>query len=80
MSRSRASDAPAATQVAGKASVDRERRAETIGPADAPPPVDDALADPTLIEWMLDRSPEQRLEALQGFVDSLWELRGGSKA
>lgn len=42
-------------------------------------PVDDAHADPTLIDWMLDRSPEQRLAALQGFVDSLWELRGGSK-
>jgi len=36
--------------------------------------------DLTLVEWMLDRTPEQRLEALQGFVDSVWELRGGRKA
>jgi hypothetical protein len=28
--------------------------------------------DLTLVEWMLDRTPEQRLEALQGFVDSVW--------
>ena len=42
-----------------------------------PAPVDDAHADPTLVEWMLDRSPEERLAALQGFVDSVWELRGG---
>lgn len=80
MSRTRGSDAPAATEVGRGASVDRQRRVETIGRAEAPPPVDDAYADPTLIEWMLDRSPEKRLEALQGFVDSLWELRGGSKA
>lgn len=33
-------------------------------------------ADSSLIEWMLDLTPEQRLEALQGFVDGVWELRG----
>jgi hypothetical protein len=43
-------------------------------------PIDDDHADPTLIEWMLNRSPDQRLEALQGFVDSIWELRGADKA
>lgn len=37
-------------------------------------------ADSSLIEWMLDLTPEQRLEALQGFVDSVWELRGGREA
>lgn len=37
-------------------------------------------ADSSLIEWMLDLTPEQRLEALQGFVDGVWELRGGREA
>ena len=37
-------------------------------------------ADASLIEWMLDLTPEQRLEALQGFVDSVWEMRGGREA
>jgi hypothetical protein len=51
-----------------------------LAPQEEPAPlVDDDEADPTLIGWMLDRSPEQRLEALQGFVDSIWELRNGSK-
>lgn len=40
----------------------------------------EASADASLIEWMLDLTPEQRLEALQGFVDSVWELRGGREA
>lgn len=38
--------------------------------------VGETSADASLIEWMLDLTPEQRLEALQGFVDSVWELRG----
>ena len=40
----------------------------------------DDRADPTLIEWMLGLTPEQRLDALQGFVNSVWELRHGTKA
>jgi hypothetical protein len=40
----------------------------------------ESSADSSLIEWMLDLTPEQRLEALQGFVDSVWELRGGREA
>lgn len=35
--------------------------------------MDDGV-DVTLIQWMLSLSPEQRLEALQGFVDSVVEL------
>lgn len=30
--------------------------------------------DVTLIRWMLSLSPEERLAALQGFVDSVAEL------
>lgn len=40
----------------------------------------DDRADPTLIRWMLGLTSEQRLEALQGFVNSVWELRHGPKA
>ena len=32
----------------------------------------------TLIRWMLSLSLEARLEVLQGFVDSVAELRGGA--
>ena len=31
--------------------------------------------DLTLIRWMLSLTPAERLEALQGFVDSLMEIR-----
>jgi hypothetical protein len=33
--------------------------------------------DLTLIRWMLSLTPDERLDALQGFVDALWELKGG---
>jgi hypothetical protein len=32
--------------------------------------------DLTLIRWMLSLTPDERLDALQGFVDALWELKG----
>ena len=31
--------------------------------------------DDRLIRWMLERTPAQRLRALQGFVDGISELR-----
>jgi hypothetical protein len=43
-------------------------------PAD--PDVSAEGVDRTLIRWMLGLTPEQRLDALQGFVDSVRELRG----
>lgn len=47
--------------------------------APEPPAESDVSAegvDRTLIRWMLGLTPEQRLDALQGFVDSVRELRG----
>ena len=38
--------------------------------------MDDGV-DLTLIRWMLDLSPSERLEVLQGFADSVGELRDG---
>jgi hypothetical protein len=35
--------------------------------------------DPSLVRWMLSLSPAERLEVLQGFADSVWELRGGGR-
>lgn len=32
--------------------------------------------DVTLIQWMLSLTPDERLDALQGFVDALWEMKG----
>ena len=40
-------------------------------------PYDRSGVDLTLIRWMLDMTPAQRLEALQAFVDSVWQVRGG---
>jgi hypothetical protein len=36
--------------------------------------------DVSLIRWMLSLTPEERLAVLQGFVDSVWELRGAPVA
>ena len=45
------------------------------------PPVPDADGvDTTLVRWMLSLTPTERLEVLQGFVDSVSELRGGGRA
>lgn len=35
---------------------------------------DDEGVDVSLIRWMLSLAPEERLDALQGFVDSVAEL------
>lgn len=55
-------------------------------------PAVDATADPdgmpepwehpddALITWMLSLTPAQRLEALQGWVDSIQALRDGARA
>lgn len=32
--------------------------------------------DLTVIRWMLDRSPEERLQAAQQVIDAAWALRG----
>jgi hypothetical protein len=36
--------------------------------------------DDALILWMLSLTPTQRLEALQGFVDSIQALRDGARS
>ena len=41
--------------------------------------VDDEV-DVTLIRWMLDLTPSERLDVLQGFADSVAELRDGQDA
>ena len=40
----------------------------------------DENVDVTLVRWMLSLSPEERLAVLQGFVDSVEELRGAAVA
>lgn len=47
-------------------------------PPKAPPP-DDGVAV-SLIDWMLSLTPSERLDVLQGFVDSVAELRGAHSA
>lgn len=42
--------------------------------------VDDDGVDVTLIRWMLGLTPEQRLDVLQGFVDSVAALRDATRA
>ncbi len=32
--------------------------------------------DLTLIRWMLEMTPAERLQTLQAFVDAVWRVRG----
>jgi hypothetical protein len=36
--------------------------------------------DLTLIRWMLERSPTERLRAAQSLIDAAWALRSGREA
>jgi hypothetical protein len=44
-------------------------------PAHAEPAYSEDGIDLTLIRWMLSLTPAERLEVLQGFADSLAEIR-----
>jgi hypothetical protein len=37
---------------------------------------DDNGVDLTLIRWMLDMTPAERLETLESFANALWKARG----
>jgi hypothetical protein len=50
-----------------------EAMAKEIGPA--PPEYDSNGVDLTLIRWMMDMTPAERLETLQAVVNVLWEAR-----
>jgi hypothetical protein len=39
-------------------------------------PYDSSGVDVTLIRWMLDMTPAERLQALQSFVDATWKAQG----
>ena len=39
-------------------------------------PYDSSGVDVTLIRWMLDMTPAERLQVLQSFVDATWRARG----
>jgi len=52
-----------------------------IDPTDPPleatgHPYDSDGVDVTLIRWMLDMTPAERLQVLQSFVDATWKARG----
>jgi hypothetical protein len=34
--------------------------------------------DLTMVRWMLDMTPAERLETLQSFVDAVWRILGDS--
>ncbi len=36
--------------------------------------------DVSLIHWMLELSPKERLEAAQDMIDTVWMLREGAEA
>lgn len=62
------------------------QREEDVKPAEDAPADPDGLPgtwehpDDALITWMLSLTPAQRLEALQGWVDSIQALRDGARA
>ena len=41
-------------------------------------PYDSSGVDVTLIRWMLDMTPAERLQVLQSFVDATWQARGAN--
>jgi len=45
-------------------------------PADSP--YNSSGVDVTLIRWMLDMTPAERLQVLQSFVDATWKARGAN--
>jgi hypothetical protein len=54
-----------------------EHKAPTEPPPDGTEyPYDSSGVDVTLIRWMLDMTPAERLQALQSFVDATWKVRG----
>ena len=59
-----------------------EPKSGNLEPAESPGRTTPAEAEPddALILWMLSLTPTQRLEVLQGFVDSVRALRDGARA
>jgi hypothetical protein len=63
---------------------DSVRSGRRPGSAEAPdgaePSLDGAFSsdgvDLTAIRWMLERTPEERLQAAQQLIDAAWALRG----
>ncbi len=56
-------------------------RSSSVGPSDAgEPTLEGAFSadgvDLTVIRWMLQRTPEERLQAAQQLIDAAWALRG----
>ena len=53
---------------------------EPLNPPPEPPdsPYDSSGVDVTLIRWMLDMTPAERLQVLQSFVDATWKARGAN--
>jgi hypothetical protein len=47
-------------------------------PESRPDYADDGV-DTTLIRWMLEMTPAERLAVLQSFVDSVWKARGADE-
>ena len=41
-------------------------------------PYDSSGVDVTLIRWMLDMTPAERLQVLQSFVDAIWKARAAN--
>ena len=59
-----------------------EPKSGNLEPAESPGGTTPAETEPddALILWMLGLTPTQRLEVLQGFVDSVRALRDGARA
>ena len=49
-----------------------------LPPETAEYPYDSSGVDVTLIRWMLDMTPAERLQVLQSFVDATWKARGAN--
>ncbi len=75
-----AESAPPVGSDTGAAASARSQAVSPEAAGNAEPTLDGAFAadgvDLTVIRWMLDRTPEERLQAVQQLLDAAWELRG----
>ena len=67
-----------AVEFRGKARCPRYPTVEAMQPepAQTQPEYDARGVDLTLIRWMLDMTPAERLATLQSLVDAVWKARG----
>ena len=70
---------PQLDRLKDEAAGDGETRSQRVASAADEPTLEGAFADDgvdlTLIRWMLERTPTERLQVAQDLIDAAWSLR-----